>query len=44
MPQNTGDMVFNFDMGGGQIKTIKLTSQQIAEAQRQRNSFKVVTA
>jgi hypothetical protein len=44
MPQNTGDMVFNFDMGGGQVKTIKLTSQQIAEAQRQRNSFKVVTA
>jgi hypothetical protein len=44
MPQNTGDMVFNFDMGGGVVKTVRLTSQQIAAQQRQRTSYKAVIA
>ena len=44
MPQNMGDMVFNFDMGGGQIKTVRLTSEQIAAQQRTRTGFKAVVA
>jgi len=44
MPQNTGDMVFNFDMGGGVVKTVRLTSEQIAAQQRQRTGFKAVVA
>jgi hypothetical protein len=41
MPQG-GDMVFNFDMGGGVVKTVRLTSEQIAVQQRTRTGFKAV--
>jgi hypothetical protein len=42
--QSSGDMVFNFDLGNGVVKTIKLTSQQIASQNRTRSGFKAVIA
>lgn len=45
LPQQSesGDIVLNIVVGDNPVKTVRLTSQQIAQAQRQRTSFRTVT-